>query len=85
MARALEFGTQRKHARDARAIGLVSAAHFVSHFYILLLPPLFPFVRAEYGVTYTELGAALARAGDTGLTELVGADAATITAERWPP
>jgi MFS transporter, FSR family, fosmidomycin resistance protein len=60
MARALEFGTEGKRTHDARAIGLVSAAHFVSHFYILLLPPLFPFVRAEYGVTYTELGAALA-------------------------
>ena len=28
--------------------------------YILLLPPLFPFVRADYGVTYTEIGLALA-------------------------
>ena len=44
----------------ARIVGVVSAAHFVSHYYILLLPPLFPFVRADYGVTYTELGFALA-------------------------
>ena len=44
----------------ARIVGLVSAAHFVSHYYILLLPPLFPFVRAEYGVSYTEIGLALA-------------------------
>jgi MFS transporter, FSR family, fosmidomycin resistance protein len=43
-----------------RVVGLVSAAHFVSHYYILLLPPLFPFVRAEYGVSYTQLGLALA-------------------------
>ena len=42
-----------------RLIGLISAAHFVSHYYILLLPPLFSFVRAEYGVSYTELGYAL--------------------------
>src|SRR5436305_7450168 len=47
-------------ARDTRTVGLVSGAHFVSHFYMLLLPPLFPFVRAEYGVNYTELGLALA-------------------------
>ncbi len=37
----------------------VSAAHFVSHFYFLVLPPLFIFVRADYGVSYTELGLAL--------------------------
>jgi len=44
---------------DARIIALVSAAHFVSHYYILVLPPLFPLVRAEFGVTYVEIGAAL--------------------------
>jgi MFS family permease len=38
----------------------VCIAHFVSHYYILLLPPLFEFVRAEYRVSYTELGFALA-------------------------
>lgn len=42
-----------------RIIGVVSAAHFVSHYYILILAPLFPFVRAEYGVSYTQLGLAL--------------------------
>jgi FSR family fosmidomycin resistance protein-like MFS transporter len=45
---------------DARIIGLISAAHFVSHYYILLLPPLFAFIRADYGVSYTELGLAIA-------------------------
>lgn len=45
---------------DARVIALVGAAHFVSHVYILVLPPLFPFVRAEFGVTYTRLGIAIA-------------------------
>jgi MFS transporter, FSR family, fosmidomycin resistance protein len=47
-------------ASDARVIALVSAAHFVSHIYILVLPPLFPFVRADFGVSYTELGIAIA-------------------------
>ena len=50
-------GATRHH--DARIIPLVCAAHFVSHFYILVLPPLFPFVRDFYGVSYTELGLAL--------------------------
>jgi MFS transporter, FSR family, fosmidomycin resistance protein len=45
---------------DLRTIGVVSAAHFVSHYYILVLPPLFAFVRADYGVSYTKLGVALA-------------------------
>jgi MFS family permease len=45
---------------DLRVIGGVSAAHFISHYYILLLPPLFLFVRDEYNVSFTELGFALA-------------------------
>ena len=43
-----------------RVVGAVSAAHFVSHYYIILLAPLMPFVRTEYGVTYTEIGLAFA-------------------------
>ena len=48
------------HAPHLRAIGAVSAAHFVSHYYIILLAPLMPVVRAEYGVSYTEIGFAFA-------------------------
>lgn len=44
---------------DARTIASVSAAHFVSHVYIILLPPLFEVIRTDYRVTYTELGFAL--------------------------
>jgi len=47
-------------APHVRVVGVVSAAHFVSHYYILLLAPLLPFVRAEYGVSYTEIGFAFA-------------------------
>jgi MFS family permease len=47
-------------ANDMRVIALVGAGHFVSHVYILVLPPLFLFVRDEFDVTFTELGAALA-------------------------
>jgi len=45
---------------EFRTIFSVSVAHFVSHYYGLLLPPLFAFVRSDYGVGYTELGLALA-------------------------
>src|SRR4029079_14128182 len=41
-----------------RLVGVVRAAHFVSHYYIILLAPLMPFVRDAYGVSYTEIGLA---------------------------
>jgi MFS family permease len=46
-------------ATGTRLVASISAAHFVSHYYILLLPPLFDSVRGDYGVSYTELGLAL--------------------------
>lgn len=42
--------------RDARVIGLISGAHFLSHFYQLVLPPLFPLLRTEFDVSYSALG-----------------------------
>jgi len=59
MTQIVQIAAAPRRASDARIIGLVSAAHFVSHFYILILPPLFAFVRADYGVSYVELGLAL--------------------------
>ena len=44
---------------DTQIVAGVSAAHFVSHYYILILPPVFGFVLADYGVSYVELGLAL--------------------------
>ena len=48
----------RRCASDATVIGLVGLAHCVSHFSQLLLPPLFPWLKHEFDVSYTELGAA---------------------------
>ena len=42
--------------QDASVIGLVGAAHLISHFSQLLLAPLFPWLKAEFNVTYAELG-----------------------------
>ncbi|NIV75192.1 MAG: MFS transporter [Gammaproteobacteria bacterium] len=54
----------------ARVVGLVGAAHFFSHFYLLLLPPLFPLLRDVYGVGFTELGLTItAFSITTGLTQ----------------
>ena len=42
--------------QDFRILGVISVGHFMSHFYFLVLPPLFPFLREEFGVSFTELG-----------------------------
>jgi MFS transporter, FSR family, fosmidomycin resistance protein len=44
---------------DAKVIGAVGSAHALSHFFQLVLPPLFPLLRAEFGVSYATLGALL--------------------------
>lgn len=41
---------------DAALIGLVGAAHAVSHFSQLLLAPLFPWLKVAFDVSYAELG-----------------------------
>lgn len=41
---------------DFKVIGLIGVAHFFSHLFILLLPPLFPTLREEFGVSFLELG-----------------------------
>ena len=46
-------------SRESRAIGLIGFAHFLSHFYMLCLPPLFLHVRDDLGVTFVELGVVL--------------------------
>ncbi|MHA1569122.1 MAG: MFS transporter [Alphaproteobacteria bacterium] len=45
--------------RDGAVVGLVGAGHFFRHFYMLVLPPLFPILKAEFGVSYTALGGIL--------------------------
>jgi FSR family fosmidomycin resistance protein-like MFS transporter len=46
-------------AADMRVIGSVGLAHFVSHFNLMILPPLLAIIRDDFDVTYTELGLAL--------------------------
>lgn len=41
---------------DALIVGLVAGAHLVSHFFQLVLAPLFPWIKAEFGWSYAELG-----------------------------
>ncbi|MSP68604.1 MAG: MFS transporter [Alphaproteobacteria bacterium] len=42
--------------RDAGTMGLIGSAHFLSHFFQMALPPLFPILKADLGVSYTALG-----------------------------
>ncbi len=41
--------------QDSRTIGLIGLAHGSSHFFHLLLPPLFPWLIQEFGFSYSEL------------------------------
>ena len=42
--------------QDAKVMGLIGLAHAISHFSQLLLAPLFPWLKVEFGVSYAELG-----------------------------
>ena len=44
---------------EMRVVAPVCAAHFLSHYYMIMLAPVFAFVRADYGVSYTDLALAL--------------------------
>jgi MFS transporter, FSR family, fosmidomycin resistance protein len=41
---------------DAKTIGLIGLAHGSSHFFHMLLPPLFPLFIRDFGFSYSELG-----------------------------
>ncbi len=41
---------------DARVMGCVGLAHMLSHFFQLILAPLLPWVKAEFGLSFAALG-----------------------------
>lgn len=45
-----------KRTGDAVVIGLVALAHGLSHFFQLIIAPLFPLIKDELGVSYAALG-----------------------------
>jgi len=55
--------------RDARVNLLIGTGHFLSHFYVLCLPPLFLAWQAAFGVSYAELG--LSAALMSGITAIL--------------
>lgn len=44
---------------DLETISLIGFAHGVSHFFHLLLPPLFPWLMPEFGLSFTAIGATM--------------------------
>jgi MFS family permease len=50
---------QAKSDASLRTLVLISTAHWVSHFHLLVLPMLFPFLKEQLGVGYIDLGFAL--------------------------
>jgi MFS family permease len=47
---------ERALRHDVKVISVVGLAHSSSHFFQLALPPLFPLLKAEFGVSYAALG-----------------------------
>lgn len=43
-------------ATETTTVGLVTGGHFLSHFYLLTLPPLFPLLRTEFALSNARLG-----------------------------
>ena len=61
---------QSKADTALRTLTAISVAHWVSHFHLFVLPMLFPFLKAQLGVGYIELGLALTVFGVvSGLTQ----------------
>ena len=54
LASSLDAGRQRR--ADIATIATIGVAHGSSHFFHLLLPPLFPAFINEFGLSYSELG-----------------------------
>ena len=58
MTQVLDMPLPDSRASEQKLVLGVCFAHFVSHYYITLLAPLFVFIKEDYAVSYTDLGLA---------------------------
>jgi len=56
---AADIAAPRGLGRDLKLVGVVSTAHGLSHFYGMVLPPIFPLLTVAFDVGYAELGLVL--------------------------
>jgi MFS transporter, FSR family, fosmidomycin resistance protein len=45
-----------ENKKDVELIGLIGLAHSISHFFHLIIAPLFPWIKVEFGLSYAQLG-----------------------------
>ena len=60
MAEMTDIAGSATKLRDYKIVGLIGTAHFMSHVYVMMLPPLFMFVRGDDSVSFAQLGIAIA-------------------------
>ncbi|MFG6415213.1 MFS transporter [Roseateles sp. DC23W] len=53
---ASDLDARQQRQRDIRTISTIGVVHGTSHFFHMLLPPLFPAFINEFGLSYSELG-----------------------------
>ena len=70
---------------DWRAVvAVVSGGHFLSHFYFLALPPLFPLLREEFGLSNARLGLLVALVAIGGLLQMPVGSVVDRVGAKWP-
>ena len=63
---------------DARTIALIGLAHGTSHFFHMLLPPLFPLFIRDFGFSYSELGLLVSTFTESQVAALAAASLVTM-------
>lgn len=65
-----DIGPGGAAGQQTRTLFGVAAAHWLSHVHIMVLPPLFPFMHTQFGLSYIQLGLAITLFGlVSGLTQ----------------